>query len=293
MNQRLRIFTWLLLILGLNGCMSNKKVAALTANYQAEIGQLNEQLRNAHDELSRLQIKIAESKGANDALLLSQDKYLKRIDQLEDEIDVAQNKAVNQQSSLGDAISQREKKINGLEQQLASVRDALKQHDTDNDKLAQMLRDSFINLSPAQYNIAIEDGQVVVAFTESLLFRNGAANKLEPLGLVSLAVLARVLNANPRAFIQVVGHVDNLPASRKNQDSWDFTALRAAVVVRHLVNNLEILPNRVLAGGKGEFDPATSNETSEGQSRNRRVEFNIFFQSEQVIKQIKQLTDRK
>jgi chemotaxis protein MotB len=133
----------------------------------------------------------------------------------------------------------------------------------------------------------------VLAFNESLLFRNVATNKIEPLGLVSLAVLARVLNANPRTFIQVVGHCDNLPASRKSQDSWDFTALRAAAVVRNLVNTQEILPNRIVAGGKGEFGPAASNETSEGQSRNRRVEFNIFFQSEQFIKQVKQLTDRK
>jgi len=48
-----------------------------------------------------------------------------------------------------------------------------------------------------------------------------------------------------------------------------------AAVVRNLVDAQELGPNRIVAGGRGEFDPSTSNETSEGQSRNRRIEIRL------------------
>ncbi|HOY20309.1 MAG TPA: OmpA family protein, partial [Haliscomenobacter sp.] len=105
--------------------------------------------------------------------------------------------------------------------------------------------------------------------------------------------IGTLLNANPVLLIQVLGHTDNQTASRKNQDSWDFTSLRAATVVRSLIEAQDLGANRVISGGRGEFDPITSNETSEGQSRNRRVELSLFFPPEDLQRKITQLAERK
>lgn len=279
-------------LLGSTACVSNKKVDALTRDFKAEIGALNEQLRSASQELAAMQLQLAERKGANDALLQSQDKYLARLDALEEELDQARNRAVDQQSSLSDLIKARDGRIQALEQKLQNIRDGLRAHQQTFEQLGQVIQDSLNRLVPGQFTLSFAGGTIVIGLAESLLFRPGVVNKLEPAGLRALAALAEVLNAAPRAALEVVGHTDNVAASRRSQDSWDFTALRAAAVVRALVNNFELASNRVRASGKGEFAPTASNETPAGQASNRRLELVVTFAEDQLLEQIKTWSGR-
>lgn len=262
-------------------------------SYKTEIGTLNEQLRNSRDELSRMQLQIAERKGENNALLATQDKYLKRLDELEEELDKAQNQAMSKESSLSDALKNKNDQISKLENQIAAVRDALKQEQETLQAIAKEFQDSLAKFPVTQYVVEVRNGKISIALTESLLFKTGITNRLEAPGLSALKTIGTLLNANPVLSIQVIGHTDNLASSRKNLDSWDFTALRAATVVRNLVDMQEIGANRIVAGGRGEFDPATSNETTEGQSRNRRVELLLFFPPEILQRKVSQLAERK
>lgn len=262
-------------------------------SYKTEIGTLNEQLRNSRDELSRMQLQIAERKGENNALLATQDKYLKRLDELEEELDKAQNQAMSKESSLSDALKNKNDQISKLENQIAAIRDALKQEQETLQSIAKEFQDSLAKFPVTQYVVEVRNSKISIALTESLLFKTGITNRLEAPGLSALKTIGTLLNANPVLSIQVIGHTDNLASSRKNLDSWDFTALRAATVVRNLVDMQEIGANRIVAGGRGEFDPATSNETTEGQSRNRRVELLLFFPPEILQRKVSQLAERK
>lgn len=278
----------------LSACgISNKKVLEMEQSYKTEIGTLNEQLRNSRDEITRMQLQIAERKGENNALLATQDKYLKRLDELEEELDKAQNQALSKESSLSDALKNKNEHISKLENQVAAIRDLLKQEQETLQAIAKEFQDSLAKFPVAQYSVEVRNGKIVIALTEALLFKTGVTNRIEPGGLAALKTLGILLNANPVLSIHVLGHTDNLAASRKNLDSWDFTALRAATVVRNLVDTQELGPNRIVAGGRGEFDPTTSNETSEGQSRNRRIEFLLFFPAENLPRKISQLAERK
>ncbi|MFC6669758.1 flagellar motor protein MotD [Marinobacterium aestuariivivens] len=71
--------------------------------------------------------------------------------------------------------------------------------------------------------------------------------------------------------LHVEGFTDNQPIETDQYPSnWELSAARAAAVVRILALN-GLRPDRMAAVGYGEYQPAYSNRTAEGRSRNRRV----------------------
>ncbi|GGO85046.1 flagellar motor protein MotD [Marinobacterium nitratireducens] len=71
--------------------------------------------------------------------------------------------------------------------------------------------------------------------------------------------------------IHVEGFTDDRPIETDQFPSnWELSAARAAAVVRILALN-GLAPQRMAAVGYGEYQPAYSNRTAEGRSRNRRV----------------------
>ena len=69
----------------------------------------------------------------------------------------------------------------------------------------------------------------------------------------------------------MIGHTDNLGSAEENdQLSLDrATAVADAVIARGIADS------RLSVQGKGESEPMETNETAEGRSANRRVEFLI------------------
>ena len=54
------------------------------------------------------------------------------------------------------------------------------------------------------------------------------------------------------------------------QDNWDLSVKRATSIVRAL-QDLGISPNRLVAAGRGEYDPLVPNTTAENRATNRRT----------------------
>ena len=123
-----------------------------------------------------------------------------------------------------------------------------------------------------------EEGQVeidgnelwfTIEISSSLLFETGdaiPAIEADPL----LSVISDYLSPtnNP---IHVEGYTDDQPI-RGGQfpSNWELSAARAAAVVRVLQLN-GLAPERMAAVGYGEYRPAYSNRTTDGQSLNRRI----------------------
>ncbi len=76
---------------------------------------------------------------------------------------------------------------------------------------------------------------------------------------------------NPDVEIEISGHTDSVGRSSYNQGLSD---RRAKAVFDYLTEN-GITSERLVSRGFGESKPVTSNDTKEGQSQNRRVEFTI------------------
>ncbi|QZE13809.1 OmpA family protein [Halosquirtibacter laminarini] len=116
-------------------------------------------------------------------------------------------------------------------------------------------------------------GRVYVSFEEKLLFNIGEYN-VDGKGTEVIKKLASVLAENKDLQIIVEGHTDNMTIKKESQfkDNWDLSVLRATSVVREILKNKNINPQRISAAGRSKFFPIDDNNTPEGRQRNRRTE---------------------
>ena len=74
--------------------------------------------------------------------------------------------------------------------------------------------------------------------------------------------------------ILVMGHTDNVPTTGTRFDSnMELSAYRALSVLYYLTDSRGLKAERLAAGGYGAFLPRYPNDTPEGRTKNRRVEF--------------------
>jgi OOP family OmpA-OmpF porin len=98
-----------------------------------------------------------------------------------------------------------------------------------------------------------------------------ARAELTSSGREELGKVLRFMNDQPEIRLDVWGHTDALGTDAYN---LKLSQQRAASVVQFLTSN-GIAASRLDSAGFGESRPIASNETEEGQARNRRVELNI------------------
>lgn len=111
---------------------------------------------------------------------------------------------------------------------------------------------------------------IVVEFSSNILFGFDSSN-LSTDAKTNLDKLVKILNVYPDTDIEVQGHTDS-----KGGESYNLTLSdqRAGAVSVYLFNN-GIANNRIRTKGFGENMPKYDNNTEDGRSQNRRVEFLI------------------
>jgi OmpA-OmpF porin, OOP family len=114
-----------------------------------------------------------------------------------------------------------------------------------------------------------EDKAVKDAYS-SLLFETNK-DVIKPSSYPALDEVVEVLNSNPDWKLELIGHTDNVGDAEFN---LVLSAKRAVSVKKYLVSK-GISERRITATGKGMLEPIASNDTEEGRSKNRRVDFNI------------------
>lgn len=83
--------------------------------------------------------------------------------------------------------------------------------------------------------------------------------------------IAEVVNRYGKTHLTVVGHTDSVGADDYNQHLSE----RRARAVTQYFNQRGVIPERLVAEGRGETAPRASNATPEGRRLNRRVEVYI------------------
>jgi len=111
---------------------------------------------------------------------------------------------------------------------------------------------------------------IVVEFSSNVLFGFDSSN-LSADAKVNLDKLVKILNVYPDTDIEVQGHTDSKGTESYNQN---LSQTRAGAVSGYLFNN-GISNNRIRTKGFGENMPKYDNNTENGRSQNRRVEFLI------------------
>ena len=85
-----------------------------------------------------------------------------------------------------------------------------------------------------------------------------------------------------------------MPIMRENiRNNWDLSCLRASSVVQYLQEKYGVNPKRLTAGGRGEYNPVTSNDTNAGKMRNRRTQIIITPKLDQFMELIEQAPDKE
>jgi chemotaxis protein MotB len=112
---------------------------------------------------------------------------------------------------------------------------------------------------------------IVVSLPEAGAFALGQADLSQAARRV-IRGLGDVL-AKEAGEIRVEGHTDNAPiATSRFASNWELSAARATEVIRFLISQGGIAPERLSAAGYAEFRPLAPNDTPEARARNRRVD---------------------
>jgi OOP family OmpA-OmpF porin len=117
----------------------------------------------------------------------------------------------------------------------------------------------------AMTNGLTTSGHTVV---NGILFDTAKAD-LKPESANALKEVVKMLQADPKLKIYVVGHTDNVGQQAAN---LELSRQRAASVVKALTTQYGIAVDRLQSFGAGSYAPVASNDTEDGRSLNRRVE---------------------
>jgi len=116
------------------------------------------------------------------------------------------------------------------------------------------------------------EAKVVVRVPGANLFKPGQAG-LQLSGRPVLDEVIAVIRRYPDYKIHIQGHTDDDPIStEKFPTNWELSAARATAVLRYFFDK-GVEPEKMTATGYADTFPLASNDTDQGRTLNRRVEF--------------------
>lgn len=125
-------------------------------------------------------------------------------------------------------------------------------------------------------NNTVTDDGLLISFSDKVFFDTGDAT-LKPDMKQGLKELAVLLNRIKNELV-IEGHTDNIPINRGVITSnWQLSSLRASNVVEFLAEECKVDGARLSAVGYGDFRPVASNDTTEGRSKNRRINIVVLY----------------
>lgn len=256
-----------LLAIAASSCVSNKKYAELQTKYDelnTNYTSTREDLINCNADARTLQSQLDNATEANAALK-------KGMAELKNTLDKSMD--ANAQGSVN--IAKLVDEINASNKYIKQLVDAKSKSDSLNIALTNKLTRSLNTEELKDVDVKVLKGVVYISLADNMLFKSGSY-EVNSRAMETLSKIAKILKDYKDYDVLVEGNTDNVPISKTNiRNNWDLSALRASSVVQVLQNDFGIAPNRLTAGGRGEFNPISDNTTEVGKQRNRRTEIII------------------
>ncbi len=237
-------------------CVSSKKYNEL----QSLQNETADKLSNTKSTLAAMEAaKKAQDREVN-LLRLQTAELMKQVGDL---TRLSAANAENMEKTL-ESISEKELTITRLQ-------DAMNRKDSVNFALVSTLKSALGDLSDEDVEISVEKGVVYINLSDNLMFKPGSSNVSKDARNV-LGKVAKILEARPNFEILVEGHTDTDPiATDCVRDNWDLSVRRATSIVRVLMDDFNVAPERMTAAGRSQYVPVASNDTREGRAQNRRT----------------------
>lgn len=267
MRTRLLLSAALAFAVAMSSCVSKKKYTALQASYDDLNSRYNSQqlaLTEKSANYTSIEQMLRDARAQNEQLRRD---YAALQETLQQSID---------QNSQGNVnISKLVDEINASNRYIKQLVEAKSKSDSLNLVLTTNLTRSLSTNDLKDVNIKVLKGVVYISLADNMLFRSGSY-EISPRAMDILGKIAKIIKDYREYDVLVEGNTDNVPISRTNiRNNWDLSALRASSVVQVLQNRFDVDPSRLTAGGRGEYNPLSTNATAEGRQRNRRTEIII------------------
>ena len=232
-------------------CQNENK--ALTENYQ----NTREQLAAAQARANSLEEQLSQAKKDYARLQSSLDKSLTNASQN----NVSIEKLVDQ--------------INESNQYIRHLVEVKSKSDSLNMVLTNNLTRSLSKEEMKEVDVQVLKGVVYISLADNMLYKSGSC-EINDRAAETLSKIAKIITDYKDYDVLVEGNTDNVPISRENiRNNWDLSCLRASSVVQFLQTRYGVDPKRLTAGGRGEYNPLTTNNTEVGKQRNRRTQIII------------------
>ncbi len=245
-------------------------MAADTLRLGRDHRDCREKLARMREEYDQLLAQLRNQTGAGGSkeLLTYLQTLQEELQAREDALRKAERDLAMRQQELDASQSQ----LSSQTLRLQELERALARKDSASNALRQAVANALTGFDKSQLNVHIKNGKVYVSLEEKLLFGSGSY-QVGAQGASAIRKVAEVLAQNTDINVMVEGHTDPVPyRSGVLLDNWDLSVKRATSVVRILLENKNIDPSRIIAAGRGEFVPVTSNDTAAGRQKNRRTE---------------------
>lgn len=251
----------------MSSCASKKSLE----NCQNENKVLSTNYQNTKDKLADVQSQLAASKA--------------RVSSLQEQLAQAREDYARLQSSLDKSltagsqtnmnISKLVDQINESNQYIRHLVEVKSKSDSLNMVLTNNLTRSLSQSEQKEVNVQVLKGVVYISLADNMLYKSGSY-EINDRAAETLSKIAKIIQDYKDYDVLVEGNTDNVPISRQNiRNNWDLSCLRASSVVQYLQNNYGIDPKRLTAGGRGEYNPLTANDSELGKQRNRRTQIII------------------
>ena len=240
----------------LQNCQTENK--ELTGNYQAA----KEQLAASQARVTTLEDQLAQMKKDYSSMQTALDKSLNNDNQN----NISIEKLVDQ--------------INESNQYIRHLVEVKSKCDSLNMVLTNNLTRSLSKEELKEVDVQVLKGVVYISLADNMLYQSGSY-EVNSRAQETLSKIAKIIMDYKDYDVLVEGNTDNVPVSTtspkmKNiRNNWDLSALRASSVVQYLQEHFGVSPKRLTAGGRGEYNPVTTNDTEVGKMRNRRTQIII------------------
>ncbi len=262
-----------------------------------DVANLRKEIERLNAENSRLAMDLAASENsynrlkdsydaleANSSSSLTENLELNRklLTQLEEkERALAAEEA--RLSKLQNDLRERSQRVEELEGIIAAK-------DAKMSALKNAISAALTNFEGNGLTVEQRDGKVYVSMENKLLFESGSW-AVNSRGREAVVALGRVLAENTEIAVLIEGHTDNVPygGSGNIKNNWDLSTKRATAIVGILTENSGIPKDNLTAAGRGEYAPLSSNATSDGRAKNRRIEVILTPKLDEINKLLNEL----
>jgi len=190
----------------------------------------------------------------------------RNLDKTKSDYDELLKSFTDQSVSKNALLAEKESRLNELQS-------ILDQKDAEVKALKNKVADALKGFEDKGLLVHEKEGKVYVSLDNELLFASGSWN-IDRRGIEALTELGIVLAGDKGINVVIEGHTDNVPynGSGNVKDNWDLSVMRSTSVVKEILKNKDINPQRLTASGRSQFVPIDADDTKEARAKNRRTE---------------------